>query len=233
MDTHTLDLLLIHGYSGLHHKHIPNEIALLITRYIVPILPFSEEYMSNWSKWELSDDRKCIKRTSSGQYAYILSDIDPVTSGVHCWRVKITQARDSNHWVMFGVSEKKRFKDHSFRDAYGVSCCKWSTTNYFANHNKRIKTNAVNTEHFHRATEVDILLDVDDGKLNICEAGNRSEKEAILWNLPQPYPNAMSGWVPHLNCARDAAGIQLKVEKIPISWYGTLGPKTQIVNPKF
>eukprot|EP01083_Nonionella_stella_P075201 204291_1 len=127
-----LNAFLINGYARLYRGHIceiPNEIGLLIQSYVDSIcyqlLTFSEQYMTHGDAWKLSKDRKFIKRTSSGICAYVLADSQPVTKGVHCWRVQITSRDGSNHSTMFGVSQKKRFNDFSYTGAgfHGVSCC--------------------------------------------------------------------------------------------------------------
>ena len=92
--------------------------------------------------------------------------------------------------------------------AYGIS----GNNQYY---DKSTSHNKINTNHFHAATNVDLLLDVDNGKLNLCEVGNRSDtKEAKLWNLPI----GNHGWLPHFNIF--GAQIQLRLAKIPVLWYG-------------
>ena len=54
------------------------------------ILKFSAIYRSNADTNDLIllDDRKCVKNTC-GRCRYILADIEPVTNGIHCWRVNV------------------------------------------------------------------------------------------------------------------------------------------------
>eukprot|EP01084_Bolivina_argentea_P130670 230678_1 len=182
------------------------------------ILRFSDEFITKlYTPFELSDDGRCIKRTSNGYVAYVLSDMDPVTSGVHCWRVKITNPKSNNHWIIFAVSQRDTFDDDSYLggDVFGVSCC----SQYYGNN---IKNNGVNTKHLHGAKYVDLLLDVDNGKLSICEVGTNygDEKEAKLWNLPTDSNVWVHGWVPHFNITYIAAGIELRLAKIDTSLYG-------------
>ena len=37
----------------------------------------------------LSDDNKCAKSKSAGYNVSVLADVDPVTNGIHVWRVKV------------------------------------------------------------------------------------------------------------------------------------------------
>eukprot|EP01084_Bolivina_argentea_P011781 22040_1 len=92
-------------------------------------------------------------------------------------------------WMLYAVAEKKTHTDYSYSQSYGVACC----NDYYNNGNKNVKNNAVGMKH--EAEFVDLLLNVDEGTLNICEVGNCVEgKEAKLWGLPKTH-----GYVPSLN----------------------------------
>eukprot|EP01084_Bolivina_argentea_P259659 438190_1 len=115
---------------------------------------------------------------------------------------------------MLGVSQKRVFKDNSYSDgAVGHS----GSSNQFygtAEHNN------VSTKHFHSCKEVDILLDLNSLKMNICEVGQCNEAmEVKYWNMPKG-----KEWVPHLNV--HGQGIQLRIAKISVTWYGK--PKSNI-----
>ena len=62
--------------------------------------------------------------------------------------------------------------------------------------------NNITTNHFDikGKSQVDILLNVDECKLNSCVVGKCGEnKEAKMWNLPKP---KTKGWIPHFNLGR-------------------------------
>ena len=54
----------------------------------IEILKFSTTYQSS-SSFELSDDNRCAKLVVHGYYKYILVDTEPVSTGIHCWRMKV------------------------------------------------------------------------------------------------------------------------------------------------
>ena len=53
----------------------------------VEVLSFSTTYKST-SQITLSDDNRCATKTQNG-HRYILADSEPVSSGIHCWRIKV------------------------------------------------------------------------------------------------------------------------------------------------
>ena len=72
---------------------IPNDVQFMCFRFYYEeyvILKFSKEYMNN-NAYQLSQDntlatRKINRDTS---YRWILPDIEPVYSGIHCWRAYV------------------------------------------------------------------------------------------------------------------------------------------------
>lgn len=56
--------------------------------YGIQILQFSTEFISQ-SGLQLSDNNKCVKRINESGHTYVLADIEAVTTGVHCWRIKV------------------------------------------------------------------------------------------------------------------------------------------------
>ena len=69
----------------------------------------------------LWDDRKCVTNGRTG-HRFIVVDIEPVKSGVHCWRAKIHKSYPSA-WLLVGVSEKRKFICTSYEEGmylYGV-----------------------------------------------------------------------------------------------------------------
>ena len=54
----------------------------------IKILKFSTEFITP-NELQLSDDNRCVKKINTSDHTYVLADIDPVTTGIHCWRIKV------------------------------------------------------------------------------------------------------------------------------------------------
>ena len=66
---------------------------------------------------------------------------------------------------------------------------------------------------------IDIHLDCEKGQLRLCVVGNcDSQHEAILNGLNE-FENK-KGWVPHFNFGNVAFDTEIRLAKIPNSWYG-------------
>lgn len=117
--------------------------------------------------------------------------------------------------MLCGVGEKKSFTKHSYQEVYGVA-----RNNYYPKpkweyyeHCNRIQMN-----HLYERMdgEIDMLLDVDKGELELCLVGLIDEaKRPKLWNLPLSMQN---GWVPHFNIYQKDNSV--RIASIPVSWYG-------------
>ena len=63
-------------------------------------LEFSTEYKSS-SNLALSDFNCCVRKTDSKGHRYILVDDEPVTDGIHCWRIKVKSSADFSDLQLF------------------------------------------------------------------------------------------------------------------------------------
>ena len=59
----------------------------------ITILKFSTAYKSHGS-FELSDDNRCAKKIGGSNHKWILVDTEPVSTGIHCWRMKVETVID-------------------------------------------------------------------------------------------------------------------------------------------
>ena len=119
---------------------------------------------------------------------------------------------------MFGVSPKMSYK-RPIGDGWNTvdmntKPIAFQSENFF---NDNGEWNGINTKHFKANIdlEVDLLLDIDNKKLNACVVGQCIEgKEVKIWDFEVP----SDGLVPYFNLHNK--GQQLKLLKIPIEWYG-------------
>ena len=75
------------------YKNLPELIMHIVLSYFYlfhEILKFSTEYKSS-DGLQLSDDNRCVKATKSN-HKHILADIEPVTKGIHCWRIQVNHS---------------------------------------------------------------------------------------------------------------------------------------------
>ena len=86
--------LLISGYIKKQKLSItiPLDIVTVVFQFYFNtfmVLKFSSTFIAR-GDFILSDDNKCVRRKEPG-YArrYVLVDIDPVKTGIHCWRVQV------------------------------------------------------------------------------------------------------------------------------------------------
>lgn len=112
---------------------------------------------------------------------------------------------------MFGVSRKDFDYTRSWNPSNVIS---FQSENWFNNNGK---WNNIKTGHFQEKIdfEVDLLLDIDNKKLNACVVGECIEgKEVKIWD----FTLFSEGFVPYINLCN--AEQQLQLIKIPIEWYG-------------
>ena len=82
----------LHVNTNTDHEFPVDIIRLIINEYLIKplILEFSSKFKSG-DAIKLSDDNKCAKGAESNLFrAHVLIDEDPVKSGVHVWRFKVT-----------------------------------------------------------------------------------------------------------------------------------------------
>ena len=108
-----------------------------------------------------------------------------------------------------------RMKDH----AIAFQSLDWFNGHHGWNSRKSVSGNwnDITTKHFagSEELEVDLLLDIDNEKLNACVVGKCVKgKEVKIWE----FIVSSMGFVPYFNLLR--VGQQLQCIKIPISWYG-------------
>jgi len=191
-------------YSSLRAKSLSQHWQAKSMDANVQTLLFSRSKMSSGA-FLMSDDRTSIKRTSQG-HKYALVDTEPVKEGKHCWRVELND--DNKQWICFGVAHPTIPKtDNNYEQMYGCS----GANQWYNNRNANVTNNKVYTTHLFSARFVDILLDLIDGTLKICEVGNL--KEIIFSNMPRDRE-----YVPAFNIHGN--GIEIRVAKIPTTWCG-------------
>eukprot|EP01084_Bolivina_argentea_P169241 293408_1 len=218
--------LLINGYIKAQKISIPADIIKLLLLFYHQIskpLTFCNKYNKGFA---LEENGHCAVRKGY-RMEYIYADIESVDSGTYCWRVQ-TDAK--GHWIMWGISEKKQHNSgwESHRQAYGIGKKEnqWFTSNLFTSNTKIVNHNSCKWDRFptFQCGEIDMLLDADNGQLNICIVGFVQD-EAKLMDLPIPNkvkPNYFNenhiGWTPHFIC--NAPDQQLRIMEIPIECYG-------------
>ena len=111
---------------------------------------------------------------------------------------------------MWGVSAKKIFEGFSYNDSTVRGVAPANGCWYGNSHNNPT------TKHFHvKKCEVDMLLNVDEGKLDLCVVGQNDENHTVkFWDLPI----GQHGWLPHFNIYQDQ--IQIRIAQIPPSLFG-------------
>merc|ERR1712241_1644779 len=92
-------------------------------------------------------------------------------------------------WIMWGVSDKRKFEDYSYKESWGISYANqwfpWDDT--FKSNGMMTNKDAIGKiESIFKMVdgmEVDIKFDVDQRILTICVVGKcEPEKEAKIWN---------------------------------------------------
>merc|ERR1712130_343788 len=90
--------------------------------------------------------------------------------------------------------------------------------------------NAVGTNHFRTAEEIDLYLDMDTGTMKLCVATDDGmsqdgkRREAILYLAGKgkgvEWENKGEGFVPHFNFGSTGHRMVVRMAKIPMGWYG-------------
>lgn len=183
-----------------------DDIIDIVIKYLIigKRLKFSTEYQSE-DGLELREDNYVLVREGiptasyNKYYRWILADMEPVTEGIHCWRVNAKHQKDGG-WIVYGVSPRQMFANSCGQDGvWGVTCngC-WYPGG--------CTTNKISTTHFYRQNlDVDILLNLETGELRICVVGMLStDKEAVLQGIHEV--DNEDGWVLHLNVFNNGDG---------------------------
>ena len=92
-----IDELLVYGFIHkplLKPLNIPLEIINLCLKFymeLYEILKFSDDKKKHYicERLQLSEDRTCVSRPGYTECGYVLADIEPVTYGIHCWRIQV------------------------------------------------------------------------------------------------------------------------------------------------
>ena len=158
------------------NKIMINDISKIMIKY------YNIGRMLKWRKkdagYKFIEEDKCVKRFPEGYeiksngVRWILPDIEPVNKGIHCWRVKVDHTREDSKggWIVYGVSSPDpNMNDNTWgqTDVWGVAYnhCYWPSDPSY-----RISKGVV--RHLHQKNlEVDILLHLEDGTLNIGIVG--------------------------------------------------------------
>eukprot|EP01084_Bolivina_argentea_P003180 5938_1 len=220
-----LDTLLVFGYIRSHEKAkdvtIPEDIANLCFQFfhlLAEILIFSHEHISA-TGIKLSMDKTEVTKKSSS-HKYVLTTLDPVFEGVHCWRCLTFNPQLA--WIMWAVSQKRIFSDFSYDHAWGISYDnQWFPWNRELRNNG-VENNKINLHHFKCVkSEVDMLFDVDKRVLKICKVGNCTDKKiAVISKIKYP-DDDQHGFVPHVNLGTSLdSAIKMQMAKIPVEWFG-------------
>ena len=218
-------VLLVQGYCRKEEKEqkitLHGDIVSVCIAFHGPfyeILKWNKEFIQDVINDEYEDEDMHIS-VSEGftsvefigrlNHTNIIPDTEPVFEGIHCWRANVENTK--KEWIMFGVSHR----DIDIQMAWN---CKdviaFQSKNWF---NGNGKWNGIKTGHFQEKInlEVDLLLDIDNKKLNACVVGECIEgKEVKIWDFKIPY----KGFVPYFNLF--SKGQRLQLMKIPIGWYG-------------
>ena len=98
------DVLLVYGYmhnqSFFNKLQIPIEIIEICLKFfmeIYQIQQFTDDIESHYRSSDgllLTENRTCVRRVFDNsckweECRYILADIEPLTTGIHCWRIQV------------------------------------------------------------------------------------------------------------------------------------------------
>eukprot|EP01084_Bolivina_argentea_P203110 346934_1 len=216
-----------------HRITIPRELIELIVLWFhqkYSILQFDKRYSSDICIGQIAfmfeEDRKLLTKLNIG-HSYVLADIEPLFEGVHCFRTKTTVVNMG--WVSWGVSEREHIGNDSWSSdkTWNVAYNHWSNGCY--SNGSKCNEETIDTTYlqYNGLHIVDILLDCDNGKLNMQlmnpKCPQQKYEEIKCWNMPckeNNYNNNINfkGYVPHFNVSGN--GITMRLAKIPIEWYG-------------
>ena len=91
---HEIDELLVFGYIrcdiDIDDDEIPMDIinlCMLFYHLNFEILSFSTEFCGQ-DIYQFTQNNQCVTVLESG-HNFILADVEPVTQGIHCWRIQV------------------------------------------------------------------------------------------------------------------------------------------------
>eukprot|EP01084_Bolivina_argentea_P264468 447994_1 len=214
--------LLVFGYirkqyaATIHSSSMsmPKEIMSLCFSFFFQtykVLRFSSKYKS--SNVLLTCHNKCI-RPKRTRHCYALCDIKPVNKGKHCWRFQTKNP--TNGWILYAVSERKKYSDDSYEIVYGMANCdQWFP---YVDGMDYPDHNEASSWYFcqQKECEVDMLLDLNKRQIKYCIVGDTNPKHEypILYKIPK----RKSGWIPHINFHDTET--RIRAAAIPIELFG-------------
>eukprot|EP01083_Nonionella_stella_P027834 76668_1 len=202
---------------------VPRQIiktCLMFTTPLYQTLTFSDTFKSA-KGFVFFDDRQCVRKLDNyPRTTWILSDVEPVYDGIHCWRIFIKNPQQE--YLKVGVSGKKMFEDNNLNQDTVWGIARSKTSNYYKPHIHSHKNN-IDLEHFiEREIAIDMYLDAHKGLMKLCVVGMCTEdKEARLWNMPTSETEGWQyGWVPHFMFGTNSKNTELRIMEIYHEWYG-------------
>mmetsp|Transcript_31515 Transcript_31515/g.51028 ORF Transcript_31515/g.51028 Transcript_31515/m.51028 type:complete len:262 (-) Transcript_31515:64-849(-) len=238
------ECIIEHWFRNVMDKHMQfisiTNVSSLIAEYckIGRRIAFSTIFKSDHGL-KLTENNECVEKISQlshGYTAWILADIKPVSSGVHCWRVAMDNPK--RDYIIIGVSAQKRFGNESYNETDYLWGYAGYTNAWYAAHAGRSYTHgkcqfsdvmSISTTPFVKENVViDVYLDCDRHELKICliESMHQFLPYDKQIELISTYKvdtvdktDADACFVPHFNIHRDATGLTLRVWQISPWWY--------------
>merc|ERR1712130_225925 len=199
-------------------------------RDIVVICQFSEKYHSK-NGLMLLKNRTILQRLENQKHGYCVLDAKPVSSGMHCWRIK---CKNFSPWIFIGISRPfVEYTDTSWNNKYvwGISTCSQSNRNGHWSLDYSVKSPTWKNKQI---LEIDMLLDCYHGTIqykeiqkNNIDANSKPnvitlvglEKNRNKKTKDSDDKGAIS-WIPHFNL--HTPGSTVSVKKIPHSRFGQI-----------
>mmetsp|Transcript_12158 Transcript_12158/g.18330 ORF Transcript_12158/g.18330 Transcript_12158/m.18330 type:complete len:330 (+) Transcript_12158:40-1029(+) len=209
--------------DGFIRMNIESILPQQITFYIIPIsinmtiacfssidvkpVPFNPEFYAD-SKLELYEDNHLVRHEKMSGYACISALIEPIESGVHCFRVLAnSSSRNTTFFCFMRYGAKNEYKYESFYDAavYGT------TTHGYTVYNGQNDANGLSNPA--AEYQLDMLINCEQREIRIGfvkdywknvpkrQSGwsenyeeRRRKLEIVHSNIPANW-----AWVPHFN----------------------------------
>ena len=189
------------------HSIIPDAIITLIYDFYLPIitLKFKDHPMTD--NLSLSDDNKLVTHNSECDYSYIHADVDPIMTGIHCFRV-LAHSKNMNTILFAFIQPKDKYPEYSYSD----STCWGSTTHGFTYSGGDDNEQGDGLELPSEQYQLDMMIDCENGEIKIgfvkdwSHQSGQERQEVILNGLPSNNPN---GWMPHFNIYDKNASLRI------------------------
>eukprot|EP00484_Ammonia_sp_Unknown_P029498 CAMPEP_0197034598 /NCGR_PEP_ID=MMETSP1384-20130603/12666_1 /TAXON_ID=29189 /ORGANISM="Ammonia sp." /LENGTH=285 /DNA_ID=CAMNT_0042464547 /DNA_START=57 /DNA_END=914 /DNA_ORIENTATION=+ len=207
-------ILLVDGYirsvQGLIHLYtIPtavNQICTLFYSSIIRRLQWNDQYYTD-TKLTLQDDKYLVVHTADSGYACVSADIEPISQGVHCFRVlSHSNSRNTIFFSFMRWGPDNQYKYDSFYQArlYGTT-----THGYVCANGKNAGTGLCNPAVEY---QLDLLLDLEkseirigfvkdywnDAPKNSYESEEQMKRRRKLEIVHEDIPTDWQ-WLPHFN----------------------------------